>query len=95
MHWASISDLATLGMWADPGSYAWYVGGPRYLPPSYIAKVARIRTPGTSVPHVPRFEYTKIGILSPNQTDSDESRFSIDSGTHAHARRWDIGAGTS
>ena len=29
MHWASISDLATLGMWADPGSYAWYVGGPR------------------------------------------------------------------
>ncbi len=22
MHWASISDLATLGMWADPGSYA-------------------------------------------------------------------------
>ena len=34
MHWDSISDLATLGMWADPGSYAWYVGGPRYLPPS-------------------------------------------------------------
>ena len=32
MHWASISDLATLGMWADPGSYAWYVGGPRYVP---------------------------------------------------------------
>ena len=29
MHWDSISDLATLGMWADPGSYAWYVGGPR------------------------------------------------------------------
>ena len=24
MHWDSISDLATLGMWADPGSYAWY-----------------------------------------------------------------------
>ena len=23
MHWASISDLATLGMWADPGSYAY------------------------------------------------------------------------
>eukprot|EP01043_Picozoa_sp_COSAG02_P107018 COSAG02_NODE_43025_length_378_cov_21.093190_1_plen_21_part_01 len=21
MHWDSISDLATLGMWADPGSY--------------------------------------------------------------------------
>ena len=34
MHWDSISDLATLGMWADPGSYAWYVGGPQYLPPS-------------------------------------------------------------
>ena len=23
MHWDSISDLATLGMWADPGSYAY------------------------------------------------------------------------
>ena len=28
MHWDSIYDLATLGMWADPSSYAWYVGGP-------------------------------------------------------------------
>ena len=23
MHWDSISGLATLGMWADPGSYAY------------------------------------------------------------------------
>ena len=23
MHWDSISDLATLGMWTDPGSYAY------------------------------------------------------------------------
>ena len=37
MHWASISDLATLGMWADPGSYAWYVGGPRFSCASYLA----------------------------------------------------------
>ena len=35
MHWDSIYDLATLGMWADPGSYAWYVGGPRYLSPRH------------------------------------------------------------
>ena len=26
MHWDSISDLATLGMWADPGSYAYKCG---------------------------------------------------------------------